>query len=58
MKCYKDYFFYNGRETENAINVRMGDREVYPVHCRCFLGDNNIKKTNCKKCNIELNLEE
>ena len=58
MKCYKDYFFYNRRDTENAVNVRMGNREVYPVHCRCFLDDKNIKKINCKKCNIELNLEE
>lgn len=58
MKCYKNYFFYNGRETENAINVRMGNREIYPVHCRCFLINKNIEKVECKKCKIELNLKD
>lgn len=58
MKCYKNYFFYNGREIANAVNVLMGNREVYPAYCRCFLNDNNIEQVNCKKCNIALNLKE
>ena len=58
MKCYKNYFFFNDREVENAINIRMGNREVYPIYCRCFLNDENIKTVNCKKCNVELNLSD
>lgn len=58
MKCYKNYFFYNEREVENAVNVLMGNSEVYPVYCRCFLNNENIEQVNCKKCNALLNLDE
>ena len=56
MKCYKDYFFYKGREIENAINNNMENREIYPVHCRCFLGDKNTEDVECQKCNRNLKL--
>ena len=56
MKCYKNYFFYIGREAENAINKRMENSEVFPVYCRYFLNDENIQTVRCKKCNVELNL--
>ena len=56
MKCYKNYFFYNGRETENAINVNNGNKEVYPVYCRCYLNDK--EKVRCNKCYTELNLNK
>ena len=54
MKCYKDYFFYIGRETENAVNVNMENKKVAPVECICFLEDNNNIK--CKKCDSDLNI--
>ena len=36
----------------------MGNREVYPVYCQCFLNDKNIEQVKCKKCNVVLNLKE
>ena len=58
MKCYKNYFFYNGRDEENAVNVLIGNREVYPVYCQCFLNDKKFEQVKCKKCNVVLNLTE
>ena len=57
MKCYKDYFFYDGRDIENAIEVNMGNKEVFPVYCRCYLSnDNSIQVSKCKYCEIDINL--
>lgn len=55
MKCYKDYFFFIGRDTENALNVNMDNREAFPVLCKCFVYDENIRTINCKKCNVVIN---
>ena len=59
MKCYKDYFFYIGRENENAKNINMGNQQVFPVLCKCFLYDENenVSTIKCKKCNVDIKLE-
>ena len=36
MKCYKDYFFYIGREEENAVNVNMENKKVARVEVYVF----------------------
>ena len=56
MKYYKDYFFYIGREEENAVNVNMENKKVASVECICFLNDNNLQNVNCKKCNTNLDV--
>ena len=59
MKCYKNYYFYNGREIENKVKVNMKNEKVFPVYCRCYLdNDNNLQIVNCNKCNRELNLND
>ena len=60
MKCYKDYFFYIGRETENAKNANIGNPQVFPVLCKCFLYDENknVSTIKCKKCNVKSDLED
>ena len=59
MKCYKNYFFYIGRDVENSVKVNIGNIEVNPVKCRCFLNnDANNQIVKCKKCNNELNLAD
>ena len=58
IKCYKNYFFFEGRDKENAKNVAMQNREIFPTYCRCYLGnDSLIKSVNCHKCKKLLNLD-
>ena len=59
LKCNIDYFFYKGREKKNEINVYMGNKIVYPVQCKLFFEDNNNEQiVKCKKCKIDLNLDD
>lgn len=58
MKCYKNYFYYEGRDVENVVKVHMGTKAVLPVYCRCFLSHNSTQFVDCKKCNCELRLSD
>ena len=59
MKCYKDYFFFIGRDSENAVEINMGNSNVYPALCRCYLDNTgDIKFDKCKKCNARLELSK
>ena len=60
MQCYKDYFFFKGRNQKNKVNILMGNSEVYPTLVRCYIGDGKTKEVFCKgeNCMEKLLLSE
>ena len=57
IKCYKDYFFYIGRDKENIINLNIGNQKVSSSKCLCFF-PKSIKNIKCQICEVFLELTE
>lgn len=56
IKCYKDYFFYKGRDKDNEIVKLITNDKISPSLCKCFFGE-KILKLYCNFCQKELNIE-
>jgi hypothetical protein len=50
LKCYKDHFFFIGRDRENVVNVFMRNERSYPKRCLCLFGNEMEKKIFCLYC--------
>ena len=57
IKCYKDHFFYIGRDKENIISLNIGTQRVSSSKCLCFF-PKSIKNIKCKICEVFLELTE
>ena len=57
MKCYKEHFFYIGRDIENKITISLDNEKVKPKLCKCYLdNENNQNNINCRTCLINLTI--
>ena len=52
IKCYKNYFFFIGRDEPNKINVNQGNSYTCPSLCRFSYKERPSQK--CKRCGIIL----
>ena len=54
LKCYKDHFFFIGRDRENVVNVFMKNERSSPKRCLCVLEDDLEKNIFCLYCRSHL----